>query len=258
MTCTNSRGWRGAVGLLALGLVPLVTGCDRTPPNLPTTIATGALDCHTAALIWTPSVDAGGAGIEGYRVYRTGTLVREVMAPDTWLLDSVGGGTSNWYALVAVDRAGNTSNVTAPLWITTPACPDNSPPSVPTGLSANASSCRRIDLSWNPSTDASGVGAYRVYRDGAILTQVSAPATSLSDTGIAASSTHTYAVSAVDTRGNESARGGSVQESTPACPDLTAPSVPSGLNGTARSCSQIDLSWSASTDTGGSGLHGYK
>jgi len=40
-------------------------------------------------------------------------------------------------------------------------------------------------------------------------------------------------------------------------PDTTPPSVPTGLKATPVSSSEIDLSWSASTDTGGSGLKGY-
>ena len=39
--------------------------------------------------------------------------------------------------------------------------------------------------------------------------------------------------------------------------DTSAPSVPTGLSGTVMSDSQIDLTWNASTDTGGSGLAGY-
>jgi hypothetical protein len=40
--------------------------------------------------------------------------------------------------------------------------------------------------------------------------------------------------------------------------DTTAPTVPTGLTATAISSSQINLSWTASTDTGGSGMAGYK
>jgi hypothetical protein len=42
------------------------------------------------------------------------------------------------------------------------------------------------------------------------------------------------------------------------CADTAAPSVPAGLSATSTSASQINLSWSTSTDTGGSGLAGYK
>src|SRR5712664_836117 len=38
--------------------------------------------------------------------------------------------------------------------------------------------------------------------------------------------------------------------------DNTAPSVPTGITASAVSCSQINLSWNASPDTGGSGLKG--
>jgi hypothetical protein len=40
--------------------------------------------------------------------------------------------------------------------------------------------------------------------------------------------------------------------------DSTAPSVPQSVLATATSSSQINLSWNASTDTGGSGLQGYR
>ncbi len=40
--------------------------------------------------------------------------------------------------------------------------------------------------------------------------------------------------------------------------DTTAPTTPTGLTAKAVSSSEIDLSWSVSTDTGGSGLAGYK
>jgi YD repeat-containing protein len=40
--------------------------------------------------------------------------------------------------------------------------------------------------------------------------------------------------------------------------DVTAPTTPTGLTATAASASQINLNWNASTDSGGSGLKGYK
>jgi hypothetical protein len=41
-------------------------------------------------------------------------------------------------------------------------------------------------------------------------------------------------------------------------PDSTAPSIPGGVTATSISTSAIRISWSASTDTGGSGLSGYR
>jgi uncharacterized repeat protein (TIGR03806 family) len=41
-------------------------------------------------------------------------------------------------------------------------------------------------------------------------------------------------------------------------PDTTPPSVPSGVTATAASASRVDVSWTASTDSGGAGLAGYR
>jgi uncharacterized protein (AIM24 family) len=85
-------------------------------------------------------------------------------------------------------------------------------------LSATAASCSQINLAWNPSSDTgSGLAGYRIYRNTAFLKQVAAPATTSSDTGLAASTVYGYQVSAVDNAGNESARSVTASTNTPAC-----------------------------------------
>jgi hypothetical protein len=129
---------------------------------------------------------------------------------------------------------------------------------VPSAVTATAASCTQINLTWNASTDTGGSGlrGYRVYRNGTFLKEVAAPATSTTDTALIESTSYTYTVSAVDnaTPPNESAQSGSVSRSTTGCP----PSVPAGVTATATSCTSITVSWNASTDTGGSGLAGYR
>src|SRR5204863_3335628 len=56
--------------------------------------------------------------------------------------------------------------------------------------------------------------------------------------------------------GNNSAQCSSVSATTQAAADTTAPSVPTNLSATAASSSQINLSWTASTDN--VGVTGYK
>jgi hypothetical protein len=92
---------------------------------------------------------------------------------------------------------------------------DTTPPSVPTGLQATPVSSSEIDLSWTPSTDGGGSGlkGYNVYDGGALIASTSSP--SYANTGLAAGSTHTYTVSAVDNAGNESARSAPVTALTP-------------------------------------------
>jgi uncharacterized repeat protein (TIGR03806 family) len=52
--------------------------------------------------------------------------------------------------------------------------------------------------------------------------------------------------------------GTSPPPQAPIASDTTRPSTPSGVSATATSASRVDLTWTASTDTGGSGLAGYR
>ena len=81
-------------------------------------------------------------------------------------------------------------------------------------------------------------------------------ATTFSNTGLAASTTYRYRVRAVDAAGNLGAYSAIATATTPAAPDTTAPSAPTGLTATAISTTQIDLSWTASTDN--VGVTGYR
>src|SRR5262249_50107889 len=135
----------------------------------------------------------------------------------------------------------------------TQAAPDTTPPTVPTGTIATAASCTQVDVAWNASSDAgSGLRAYRVYRNGALLREVTG-AQFTSDTGVVESTSYSYAGSAIDNAGNESALSTTSGATTYACP----PPTPAGLTATPASCSQVNLAWGSVTDTGGSGLRGY-
>ncbi len=135
-----------------------------------------------------------------------------------------------------------------------PAPVDTEKPSTPTNLQATAISSTQIYLSWNSSTDNVGVAGYKIYRNGSHLKSVTT--TSTSDTGLNPSTQYCYTVSAYDAAGNESDQSSQVCTTTLSTPDTTPPSVPTNLTATAISSSQIDLSWTASTDN--VGVVGYK
>lgn len=130
---------------------------------------------------------------------------------------------------------------------------DTQAPSVPGGLSATAASQTQVNLAWTASTDNMGVNGYKVYRDNVqIGTSVAA---SYSDTTCSPSTTYSYQVSAYDATGNESGKSAPANATTPGG-DVQPPSVPTGLTATAVSGTQINLSWTASTDN--VGVTGYK
>ncbi|MBN1330098.1 MAG: S8 family serine peptidase [Candidatus Heimdallarchaeota archaeon] len=77
---------------------------------------------------------------------------------------------------------------------------DTTPPAKVTGLTATAISSSQINLAWTANSE-SDLSYYKIYRNGAYIGQTTT--NSYSDTGLAASTTYSYRVSAVDTSGNE-------------------------------------------------------
>jgi hypothetical protein len=96
------------------------------------------------------------------------------------------------------------------------------PPSVPTGLQAAFSGPGQeafVDLIWTPvsDTDLDGYNVYRHEPGGAAIKLNAEPvkAPAFRDTKIVAGKTYSYSVSAIDVRGNESARSEEGSEAVP-------------------------------------------
>jgi chitodextrinase len=151
---------------------------------------------------------------------------------------------------------------------TVTAAPDTTAPTVPAGLSATAVSSSAINLTWTASTDNVGVTGYKIFRcQGASCTATVQVGTStiasFSDTGLSASTAYGYRIKAYDAAGNVSGYSSAASATTLSNADVSAPTVPTNLTGQVVSQTQINLSWSASTDpvVSGqitSGLAGYK
>ncbi|MBI2933740.1 MAG: fibronectin type III domain-containing protein, partial [Planctomycetes bacterium] len=134
----------------------------------------------------------------------------------------------------------------------------------PSNLSATTVSSTQINLSWTDNTWDEDL--FDIYRStsaaGAFTYVASTPAnvSNYSNTGLTPSTTYYYKVRAY--RGDDpfyvTAFSNTASATTQAPPDTTAPTTPTGLTATAVSSSEINLSWNASTDSGGSGLAGYQ
>ena len=108
--------------------------------------------------------------------------------------------------------ASSSSTSSADMTLSTAA--DTTPPTVPTSLTATAISSSQINLSWTASTDNVGVTGYNVFRGGVKIGTV--PGTSFQDSGLSASTSYTYNVSAFDAAGNTSAQSAGASATTQA------------------------------------------
>ncbi|MBA3757412.1 hypothetical protein H0X09_00910 [Candidatus Saccharibacteria bacterium] len=170
---------------------------------------------------------------------------------------------SSTYSLACTGTGGSASASTTVTVSGTSA--DTTPPSIPTGLGHTTTTDSSLSLVWNASSDNVGVKGYKLYRNNALIT--SPTSTSYVDSGLSAGTSYSYAVSAFDAAGNESAKSATVSFTTatstsilplPPPNDTVAPSTPDGFKVTSSGKTSVSLAWNASTDIGGSGLAGYK
>jgi len=97
--------------------------------------------------------------------------------------------------------------------------PDTTPPGKVTNLTVTPASCAQLDLDWNANTEPD-LDHYNVYRGtatgGPYDLIASSTTNSYSDTGLTASRTYYYVVSAADTSGNEGGTSGEASGTTSA------------------------------------------
>jgi chitodextrinase len=140
--------------------------------------------------------------------------------------------------------------VTKPQLVVNVVAPDAAAPSVPAGLSATAVSPGQINLAWTASSDDVGVQGYKLYRNGSYVgSLIGSP--SFSDVGLTTGTAYTYAVSAIDAAGNESARSSTAGATTLPNSDTVPPSIPANVAAVATAWNVVNVTWIGSTDNVG-------
>jgi fibronectin type 3 domain-containing protein len=190
------------------------SGERSATPSAPAT-APGAPALNSAtgsegsiALAWSAPASDGGSAITGYRIYRGSTSGGETVltttsGPTTSFTDTgVGAGATYYYQVSAVNSVGEGPR-SGERSATTPATGDSIAPSTPYNMTTLLTGTTQVVIDWANSTDNVGVTGYQVYRDGSFVGTVTT--SWFIDSDLAASTTHTYQVRAVDAAGNRSA-----------------------------------------------------
>lgn len=221
---------------------------------------------YTSLTIAWAAVDAPAAcGLDGYRVFRDGVAVATVPA-ESYVDSRMSAGEQHRYTVAAVDETGTLSAQSAEFSAASRS--DDLAPVTPGGVNAAQSPTTpssRIDLRWFATNDlpdpgGTGVSSYRVYRadrTGGPLATVPAASTAYADLAVSANRSYSYRLTAVDAAGNESASSVVVTAATAPGVDTVRPSAPGSVTARALMPAQVRITWTRSTDTGGSGLAGY-
>jgi RHS repeat-associated protein len=234
-------------------LVVTILAADSTAPTVPTAVVASAKSSSEIDLTWGASTDT--VGVQGYKVYRNGTLVTTTgsIGSTSWFDTGLAPNTAYSYQITAIDAAGNETAKTTAVSVTTTdgAWTDSTAPTAPSGATATAGT-GGIAVSWTAASDGSGSGIarYLVYRNATPLISVAGNATTFTDHSVVAGTQYSYAVAAVDAAGNVSLPSNTATATAPAATppaDTTAPSIPAGLTASGG-IGKVTLGWSASSD----------
>jgi chitodextrinase len=243
---------------------------DGTCPTGPTGMGDNCMaETDTVAPVATVTAPAEGASVGGtVNVAATATDAKGVTKVDfyvdnalkqtdttspysySWDSSTTTNGSHNVTAK-AYDAAGNIGSDTNAVTVKNG---DAVAPSTPENVKATANTASKITVTWNASTDNTAVTGYTITRNNQVVA-TGVTGTSYVDNNVAAATSYSYRVSAYDAAGNTSAASTAVTVMTPQVADTTAPSAPANAAATAISTSQINVTWSASTDN--VGVAGY-
>ena len=216
-------------------------------------------------LIWTAPSDDGGSEVTGYRIEFSENggqswlvLVNNTGSSTTTYSDTgLSPGTGRHYRVSAINAEG-----TGPASNIAYAATGATVPGAPTNLTAAAQEQSQIALFWAAPSDTGGaaVTGYRVeVSENAglgwvvLVQNTSSTSTTYSHTGLAAGTTRHYRVSAINAAGT-----GPASNVAQATTGASAPDAPTNLTAKANGTSQIDLSWTAPANDGGSPVAGYR
>ncbi|BFH63595.1 glycosyl hydrolase family 18 protein [Paenibacillus azoreducens] len=216
-TCTGTK----LLQQLASDLHAGPTLPDTTAPTTPTHLNSPLQTATTITLNWDASQD--NVGVIGYDIYQGQTLLTRVTGT-SYTVTGLTPQTTYTFTVRAVDAAGNISDASVPLTVSTlPQGTDTEPPTAPSNLSVTAHTDTTVSLQWSPSTDNVAVIGYDIFKGNELAGTVPATSTSFTVSGLTPQTAYTFSVKARDAAGNISPASNEVQATTDASGPVTAP-----------------------------------
>ena len=219
---------------------------DTESPMAPTNLS--ALDITQTSLYLNWNIPNDNKGVTEYDIFEnnvflsstnTNELFRANLAPNT----------SYSYYINAKDAAGNISENSSVINITTLGIVDTIAPATPTNLIASNIAQSSLYLSWNECTDNVGTILYQVYQNDDFLTSLTN--TNYSVTNLISGTDYSFYVIAKDAANNVSDNSNIIDVSTLGLPDTELPTTPGNLAATNIGQYNIYLSWNESIDNTG-------
>ncbi len=253
-SATASIGPAGPTVMQMVAFKGAAGGGAPVTPTAPSALAATVSSTTAINLTWGAATESGGS-IAQYLIERCqgsgcSSFAQIGTATGTSYADSgLTGSTSYSYRVRAQDAVGQDG----PYSNTATAVTSAATPTAPTNLAATASGSTLINLSWGKATETGGtISQYLIERcqgSGCSSFVQIGTATSLTyaDASLSGSTTYSYRVRAKDSLGNTGPYSNVASAST-AAPTLTAPA---NLTAVSASSSQINLTWSAATESGG-------
>jgi hypothetical protein len=236
-----------ALVVLLLAAPSATPGRNRGSLDGPKNLRVTAIAPHSVSLAWDPAVNSGSFTyvIRASFGYQVG--VPQTQTSYTWTRDMIPGRTYS-FVMWAGDAKGRESARSNTVTVTLPV--DTTPPARPV-VSVTGTTSSTVGLSWPTAADDDYTCCtYRVFADGVLVS-----ADNLHRTGeravtvlrLAAATTHSFAVVAVDPSHNASEPSAPVTAATPPSTDTSGPSAPGNLYAFDFGC-ETWLFWDESVD----------
>lgn len=228
-------------------LISTVNTVDPTPAGNPTNFTLTSTGTNTVRLSWKAP---NSSSLNGFNVYKNGTKLNGILiSKDIFAYDVAGlvTGMDYTFKVTSVSLSGFESNgVTV-----TGKAVNNSPPPVPTGLTAKAYNGHTL-LSWPAVTGVNDLAGYNIYLNGKKVNTSNVVVLSYDVSGLSNNVTNMFYITAINTSGIESAPSNSVYTNF----DTISPLAPVGLVATAHD-TFVDLKWTPNTEPDLAGYNAY-